>query len=211
MGKQEGLDKDSYGGIWLDPDGYVVHQCRSSNAAENRAGEIAGGPVDSATWSHLAITCAAGPGPATTRLYVDGIEVAGGEAWVPADATTHLSRVLLTLGRNLDGQPKQSFGGRLAQLRVWNHARQAGDVARYHRTRVDLASPGLVGVWPLRDPPGPRIEDIGPHGLHGTRGGAGGSSEPGRPGRSAAPRRSPRAAARRPGARAPPAGPPPRR
>lgn len=173
MGKQEGLDKDSYGGIWLDPDGYVVHQYRSAGAGENRAGEIAGGPVDSARWSHVAITRAPGPGPAATRLYLDGAMAASGDAWVPADATTHLHQVMLTLGRNLDGQAKQYFGGRLAQLRVWNHARQAEDVARFHRTRVDLASPGLVGIWPLRDPPGPRIEDIGPHGLHGTRGGSG--------------------------------------
>lgn len=142
-------------------------------AGENRAGEIAGGPVEPGEWSHVAITRPAGTGPVTARLYLDGAEAAGGDAWVPEDAGSHLQQLWLHLGRNLDGQPKQYFGGRMAQLRVWNHARSSDEIARHHRSRVDVGSPGLVGVWPLRDPVGPGIEDVGVNGLHGTRGGSG--------------------------------------
>lgn len=173
VGKQDGLDKDSYGGAWLEPDGYVTHQYRSGSDKQNSAGEVTGGPVESGEWSHVAISRRAGPGPAAVRLYVNGEEAASGEAWVPADAADHLESLIVNVGRNLDGQPKQYFGGRLAQLRVWNVARSGEEIAQFHRRRVDLASPGLVGLWPLRDPAGSHVADIGPYELHGERGGAG--------------------------------------
>jgi hypothetical protein len=86
------------------------------------------------------------------RLYVDGVldgEVDDGVVAKPITTeplrigyVTHLSP---TYGR------RWGLDGSLADVRLWNCARTAKEIAKFRTHRLSGKEPGLVGYWPLND------------------------------------------------------------
>jgi YD repeat-containing protein len=101
-------------------------------------------PLLDGQWHHVAGVRSGG----TFAIYVDGVAVpgtAGGSAVPP----TNVSNSLRLLAGATD-QPQEPYGllpGSLGELRVWNVARSAEQIAAYWNQRLPLPQQGLVGYW----------------------------------------------------------------
>ncbi len=78
-------------------------------------------------------------------LYTDGMNVAEGSMEYSADNVQRTKNYLGKSNWDADGL----FHGRLAEVRVWNRPRSAGDIRADMHRRLTGTEPGLVGYWPL--------------------------------------------------------------
>ncbi|WP_329558840.1 LamG domain-containing protein [Streptomyces uncialis] len=122
-------------------------------------------------WHHWAVTF-----DRTTRAQVilrDGTEVARRTAGGVPSGTAQL-----IVGRT-DSGTYTFFSGRLAELRTWNVARSATDIAADQNRRVAPGEPGLTGAW-IYDGSRPQLSqfpDISGQGRHGGVWGSAAASE----------------------------------
>jgi len=115
-------------------------------------------------WVHLAFVQSG----TTRRLYVDGVldaEVDDGAAYLPT------ANINLQLGcaHHLPGQARcWGTDGSLADVRLWNCARTAEEIARFRTRRLTGKEPGLVGYWPLDEGTGATLVNHARGGVNGT-------------------------------------------
>lgn len=96
----------------------------------------------------------------TTYAYVNGEELAGGHTiaspYTPADYTTVGSE------RGTGGGMVRQLLGRVRELRVWNIARSAVEIAAVDDQKLSGKEAGLVGYWPGYVSGGKLIALVGP-------------------------------------------------
>ena len=115
-------------------------------------------------WVHLAFVQSG----TTRRLYVDGVldaEVDDGAAFLPT------ANINLQLGcaHHLPGLTRHwGTDGSLADVRLWNCARTAEEIARFRSRRLTGKEPGLVGYWPLDEGTGATLVNHARGGVNGT-------------------------------------------
>ncbi len=88
-------------------------------------------------WHHWAVTYDRASG--TRTLLRDGVELTRDVAAAPYGGTGDV-----WIGRSITGG---TFGGRLADVRVWNRARAAAAIGANRYALADTARAGLVGEW----------------------------------------------------------------
>ena len=118
------------------------------------------------TWTHLAITYQAGKG---LDIYING------KLGLHSNSTGRISHVAgnLHMGVLLNDIYQLFFKGSLDEVRIWNVARTADQIAANMRKELSGNEAGLVGYWNFNDLSAlPVILDRSPYGNNGTlRGG----------------------------------------
>ncbi len=122
----------------------------STGAAGSFSAASAPNPLALRTWTHLAAVM---DGP-VTRLLVNGVVVATSTASGPPPAP---AGVPFAIGRAFfsDGSPNYApFPGYARQVRLWNVARTAAQIAAALAESLPADRAGLVAAWPLDDATG---------------------------------------------------------
>ncbi|HEX9505800.1 MAG TPA: LamG-like jellyroll fold domain-containing protein, partial [Acidimicrobiia bacterium] len=94
----------------------------------------------SSGWHHAAVTYVGSTRRLT--LYLDGVQVAQVTA---SNATTRANMLPVEIGRN--GSTGMFWQGKLDDIRIWNLARSAGEIAANFRAELANAPAGLVSNW----------------------------------------------------------------
>ncbi|GAB1543255.1 hypothetical protein NUACC21_59290 [Scytonema sp. NUACC21] len=109
--------------------------------------------LETGNWMHLAATIdSAGKG----KLFKNGVEIQSGKIDLPGN----LNRSLNYIGRSNwthDGY----FDGRMAEVRLWNHARSVEELQQDLHRRLEGNETGLVGYWPLNEGTGDIVSHNG--------------------------------------------------
>ena len=110
-------------------------------------------------WHHYAITRSGN----VLKLFVNGVQD------VAATATPFTGTMWVNyLG---EGLIPGKLGGALDEVRIWNHARTASQLAQYKDVRIDPVSSGLSAYWTFDQDPGDQtVLDLTPNVRHGVRG-----------------------------------------
>ena len=113
------------------------------DSAGNNTTVFTSATAEADVWYHVAVTYDG----ATARLYVDGVEV-GSQAFsnFSYDAATP---VTLTMGAN--GNALFPVDGQISDVRVWDVARSASDIADNMNTFVDANDPNLIANYRMDD------------------------------------------------------------
>ncbi len=115
-------------------------------------------------WQHVAFVRDTEAGK--FRFYLDG-ELADEFSNPGAEVklSDHPSNNLLRIGADYPAN-RMPFQGKIADVRIWNTARSAAEIARHMNRRFRGDEEGLVGYWPLNDASGSRVRDLagGNHG-----------------------------------------------
>lgn len=109
-------------------------------------------PLAQGNWQHVAGTYDG----ATLKLYVDGALAAESEY---AEAITHSGNTL-ALGASPAGA--YQLNGSLDDVRVWNVARTAEEIAQAFAAPLTGGEAGLVGYWRFDEETGTTTEDVSP-------------------------------------------------
>lgn len=123
------------------------------------AGQVA---IPADRWSHVAATWTRSE--RRMRLFVDGVLDA--ERDCPIDPGRGAAPLWLG-GDPLHGPTGRPFAGWITELRVWDHARGAAELAATKGQPLEGRERGLLLYWPAGDGEGTSITDRGPDGLHG--------------------------------------------
>jgi hypothetical protein len=120
------------------------------------AGIMSTEPVSSGTWHHL---CGTYDG-SFLKLYVDGLLKAS------ASATLEMQPSSLPIYLGQEGLPgdRRSFLGLMDEVRIWNKARDAGEIYRDRSCRLTGTEANLVAYWNFD---GGWARDLTGHGLSG--------------------------------------------
>lgn len=100
------------------------------------------GAAAPAAWHHLAASLDGSSRRLT--VYVDGLQT--GQATLPAAAAVAGNTAPLSFGRT-SGTGAQYFRGKIDDVRLWNTARTAADVAAGYRAEVSCGTGALLGYW----------------------------------------------------------------
>ncbi len=101
-------------------------------------------------WAHFAMTWDG----TTVRAFVNGVEKASKTSTV-AQKTLMTGRTPLTIG----GYLPAFFNGYVDEVRIWNLARPAAEIARTMHTPLAGNEPGLVGYWRFDETSGTAAAD----------------------------------------------------
>ena len=107
-------------------------------------------PLEAGTWYHLAWSFSAETGQMT--LFLDGQPAAQ-----EAEHDAFLGEAPVLIGR---WAGDRYFNGRIAELRIWNIARDAAVIEADRHQALTGTEEGLQGYWPLHEG---GLDDIGPH------------------------------------------------
>lgn len=121
--------------------------------------QLAPDPAVVGQWMHVAGTCDG----TTARLFLNGVEVASGLVQVDYTGTA--------AGTRIGGESccaSNGFPGLIRDVRVWNFARSAAEIAGSMNASLTGAEAGLLGYWRLDEETGTVLTDSGPNGRHGT-------------------------------------------
>ncbi len=119
-------------------------------------------PVTPNVWHHVAATY----NGAAWQLFLDGVL----ETNLPAGQLPRWDSIQhAALGSALTsvGTPAGYFAGVMDEVRIWNYARSAAQVASNRTARIP-AAPGLVGRWSLDETNGSVALDSSGNGINGT-------------------------------------------
>ena len=99
-------------------------------------------------WTHIAVV----QNNRDTRMYVNGVldsvhNHGGTVAGVPNSPFT----IAGIVARASEGSNTGLFKGKLAEIRVWSRARNAGEISRDYRHRLSGFEQDLIGYWRLDD------------------------------------------------------------
>ena len=106
-------------------------------------------PVTNNAWHHAAATF--DHGTSTWKLYLNGVEV--GSTTVTANARPRFDSIQhfgIGTAMNSTGVAEGAFRGRLDEVRVWNYARSAAEIAAGKDQPISSAS-GLIGRFGLNE------------------------------------------------------------
>ena len=115
------------------------------------------------TWYHLAATFNAG----VITLYIDGVEV------LTADSSASLTTVGVATSATVIGnweKGDRGIIGAVQDVRIWNVARSAADIAANMGNKLIGTEAGLAGYWQLDEGEGQLLTDLTGNSLGGTRG-----------------------------------------
>jgi hypothetical protein len=137
-----------YYGIYLSASKFGL-QARNTTAFTN----LSNASYSANTWVHVAGVFTS----ATDRkLYVNGVEEATGTDSVNFSNTAD-NKVLLGLYRLVS--PTNYLNGKLSDVRIWNTARTAQQIADNYQKRLIGNESGLVGYWKLDKGSGTTVAD----------------------------------------------------
>ena len=153
------LSKSSYA-LRIDASGQAVFQVAIGH---DMLLSVTGGHVSRTGWSHVAATYTAtlaqdGGAPrmdaqgqplveCIATVYVDGVGVRSAPTLVSNNGAVKPPNTNLRIGGGA-GQDPPSYTGRLDDVRIWNRALDAGQVAAIHRDPRTIGDQrGLVGYW----------------------------------------------------------------
>jgi len=124
------------------------------------------GPISFGVWTHVAATFDATTG--TSDVYVNGARILGsGPGWTVAVQNVQA----LLLGRaTFTSPPDLNLRGVLDEVRVWNYARSAAEIAANYNKVIPSGTPGLVGYWQFDEAQGFTALDSSGSGNAGTLG-----------------------------------------
>ena len=105
--------------------------------------------LEDGTWTHVAVTRDA---TNSLQVYLNGTAL-GARTWTGELRFNRIGGGLL---------------GRVADVRVWDHARTASAIEFDRHRRLTGAEPGLLGYWPLDDAAGATVQDLSPAANDGT-------------------------------------------
>ncbi len=111
-------------------------------------------------WHHIAVVRTTGD----MKLYIDGALRAQAVQTAPIDYSLGNE---FTLARHGSGEDDFTFNGTLDEVRFWNTARSAADIAKYRATTLPVAGrAGLVAYYPAEDGSGTTVADTSPTAAH---------------------------------------------
>lgn len=119
-------------------------------------------PILNNLWYHAAVTYDG----ATWRLYLNGVLETTLTIGQPprADSIQHAA---LASALTSTGAAAGFFAGLLDEVRIWNYARSAADIAANRDVEI-VAAPGLIGRWGLEEGTGTLAGDTSGSGINGT-------------------------------------------
>ena len=167
MGKRGNFDGDpwaiyqlSLNGSSSGPDQGKINFMIATGGAGTGTWLTSPSPLPVGRWSHVAAVL---DGP-TMRLYVDGVQVAQRAASGPprADPTARFSIGGAVQGDGPGGAP--NFDGSVAQVRFWNVARSAAQIAQGMNEPQVVDRTGLVAGWRIDEGQGTLIPDYSGNG-----------------------------------------------
>ncbi|MBI5837013.1 MAG: hypothetical protein HZB25_07200 [Candidatus Eisenbacteria bacterium] len=98
--------------------------------------------IDDGTFHHFATTYDG----QVMRIYVDGVL---DTSKTVGSVTVNVGGGGMVVGQSIDyGNP---MDGQVDELRVWDHARTAAEIAASYGSEISPFSPGLIGYWRLND------------------------------------------------------------
>lgn len=89
------------------------------------------------------------------RFYVNGQLLQTIQDFFPANPSSTLA-----IGRNPTSVDRQSFDGVIEEVRIWNVARSAAQIAANYQRYIQSPEPGLLADWPLDDGAGGVARDV---------------------------------------------------
>jgi hypothetical protein len=141
-------------GLAIDKDGNLCYLADDSTGIPLRSTRS----VLKHVWQHVAVTVS--PATNTIAFYINGLPAGDHESnAVPTDVGPF---VIARQGATI---PAGYFDGCLDELRVWDHARSAEEIAFFASKQLPSAVAGLIAYWPLNDGLGNWGRDLGPGGL----------------------------------------------
>lgn len=105
--------------------------------------------VPAGKWTHVAVTRSG----TVLKIYVNGM-VDSVETNYGGPLPTVVSGVAVTVGVG------HTFNGALAEVRVWNCARSAGEIKTNYRRRLLGSETGLAGYWPMDEGSGVPVNAV---------------------------------------------------
>ena len=127
--------------------------------------------VTSGAWVHMAAVRVRSTG--TMRVVINGVEESATSG--NSTATLTASATIDIGGNTIDGR---YFKGKLDEVRVWNVARTAAQIAGMMSMRLTGSEAGLVGYWRFDDGAGTVAIDSSPSANHGALGNGVAASRP---------------------------------
>ncbi|UOY08040.1 LamG domain-containing protein [Muricauda sp. SCSIO 64092] len=148
-----------------------LHNANRALRVEYNGGGVVGTkPLNDGEWHHIAIVVPAEGVPlSSVLLYVDGqpepTTAASGGNPINTSAVNDFE-----IGRSA-AQPSRYWIGGLTDIRVWDDARTAAEIAANYDKRLNGDEAGLMGYWKLDEGTGNTVQDSSTNGNSGTLGG----------------------------------------
>jgi hypothetical protein len=124
--------------------------------ATNTFGMYSSTPINTGTWSHVAVTLAGN----LASIYVNGVVVT---QVVGAVTPAAVLRTDSTVGWGT--QDLEYFQGAVCELRIWDVARSAADIVEAMNRRLTGGEEGLAAYWPMNEGVSTYLLDRSHHGL----------------------------------------------
>ncbi|MBI5647295.1 MAG: carboxypeptidase regulatory-like domain-containing protein [Ignavibacteriae bacterium] len=103
-------------------------------------------PLPTGQWVHVAATYEYGGNTGTARLYINGVQK-GSAGFAGASPSSQASLLVGTSDPQFGPAQAYALAGRLDELRLWNVARSAADIANTFRLEFESGAAGLTGVY----------------------------------------------------------------
>lgn len=136
--------------------------CAISNGTTQN--QISISPLSDLNWHHLAFTWDG----AFLKIYKDGVEAATAVAQTINAQASAFNLKIGGYGWESYGLNNQEFKGQIDEVRVWNVARSAAQIASTINSSVPVNAAGLVGYWKMDEGTGTTTADATANGNTGT-------------------------------------------
>ena len=156
-GEADGSNVDCNWFFGFDTTGRLVADFEDYNSGLNHP-VVGVSSLSSNAWQHAAVTYDVASG--RWVLYLNGVpdstNVIAGTALVRTPRFDSIQHAGLATALNSSGVPSGFFNGRLDEVRIWNYARSAVEVATAYEHQI-LHAPGLLARWSLNETNGNTI------------------------------------------------------
>ena len=115
---------------------------RNPNYDQGSGGRVPRSTIEDGTWHHLAGVYDG----SQVRFYVDGVQQG-----VTGSLTGQIKTLAVPLGIGLRAAGDLPFSGLIDEVRVWNTARTAQEIAANYQIELNGNEPNLVGYWKLNN------------------------------------------------------------
>ncbi len=129
----------------------------------NWGGSVAVGGIMKGEWQHIAVSFdrLGDDSSGVVTMFVNGVQVQQGVHGLPDDLGTSL-----LIGRR--GVDDDSYTGYMDDIRLWDHARDQGEISSQMSAELSGIEPGLVGYWNFNESDGGTVLDQSQNDNHGT-------------------------------------------